>query len=155
MCFHGSCFGHLNHVSIGNHTSIGPRNEFNTKIAFIKIGDHVITAPEVMFITGGHRFNIVGKYIDEITDSMKESVDDLDIIIENDVWIGARAIILKGVTIGKGSVVAAGSVVTKNVEPYSVVGGVPAKLIKKRFTEEQIKIHEKSLTERGSNDYGK
>jgi acetyltransferase-like isoleucine patch superfamily enzyme len=54
------------------------------------------------------------------------------IIIEDDVWIGACAIILKGVTIGEGAIVAAGSVVTKNVEPYSLVGGNPAKLIKYR-----------------------
>ena len=149
--FHGTCRGHFGHVSIGNHSSIGPRNEFNTKIAHVKIGDHVITAPEVMFITGGHRFDIVGKYIDEIDDSMKEHDDDLDIVVENDVWIGARALILKGVTIGKGSIVAAGSVVTKSIEPYSIVGGVPAKLIKKRFTEEEIKVHESYLTKRGVN----
>lgn len=149
VCFHGTCKGHLKHVSIGKHTSIGPRNEFNTKIAFVKIGNHVITAPEVMFITGGHRFNVVGKCIDEINDLEKERNDDLDIVVEGDVWIGARALILKGVTIGKGSIVAAGSVVTKSVEPYSIVGGIPARLIKKRFTEEEIKIHESSLARRG------
>lgn len=55
-----------------------------------------------------------------------------DIIIDDDVWIGAGAIILTGVTIGKGSVIAAGSIVTKDVEPYTIVGGNPAKLIKKR-----------------------
>ena len=54
------------------------------------------------------------------------------IVIEDDVWIGARVIILKGVTIGKGSIIGAGSVVTKDVEPYSIVGGNPAKLIRKR-----------------------
>lgn len=152
--FHGTCRGgHLNHVSVGNHSSIGPRNEFNTKIAFVKIGNHVITAPEVMFVTGGHRFNIVGKYIDEIKDSMKEPNDDLDIIVEDDVWIGARVLVLKGVTIGRGSVVAAGAVVTKNVEPYSIVAGVPAKIIKKRFTDKQIKMHESSLAKKRSSDY--
>jgi len=151
--FHGTCRGHLNHVSVGNHSSIGPRNEFNTKIAFVKIGNHVITAPEVMFVTGGHRFNIVGKYIDGIKDSMKEPNDDLDIIVEDDVWIGARVLVLKGVTIGRGSVVAAGAVVTKNVEPYSIVAGVPAKIIKKRFTDKQIKMHESSLAKKRSSDY--
>ncbi len=53
-------------------------------------------------------------------------------IIEDDVWIGRNAIIMPGVRIGKGSIVGAGAVVTKNVEPYSIVGGVPAKLIRKR-----------------------
>ena len=73
-----------------------------------------------------------------IMDSDFHSVEDhfsegkiLPVIIEDNVWIASRSIILKGVTIGKGSVVAAGSVVTKNVEPYTVVAGVPAKLIKR------------------------
>lgn len=58
--------------------------------------------------------------------------------IGNDVWIGCRAIITDGVTIGDGAIVAAGAVVTKDVEPYTIVGGVPAKPIRKRFTDEQI-----------------
>lgn len=60
--------------------------------------------------------------------------------IGNDVWIGTGAMILDGVHIGDGAVIAAGAVVTKDVEPYSIVGGVPARLIKKRFSDEQIKI---------------
>lgn len=59
-------------------------------------------------------------------------------IIGNDVWIGARAIILSGVKIGDGAIIAAGAVVTKDVEPYTIAGGVPAKPIRKRFTDEQI-----------------
>ena len=60
-------------------------------------------------------------------------------VIGHDVWIGERAIILDGVTIGTGAVIAAGAVVTKNVEPYCIVGGVPAKVLKMRFTEIEIK----------------
>ena len=60
-------------------------------------------------------------------------------IIEDDVWIGCNATILQGVKIGTGAIVAAGAVVTKDVPPYAIVGGVPAKIIKYRFTEEQIK----------------
>jgi carbonic anhydrase/acetyltransferase-like protein (isoleucine patch superfamily) len=60
--------------------------------------------------------------------------------IGNDVWIGARAMVLDGVTIGDGCVIAAGSVVTKNIEPYSIVGGIPAKLIRKRFSDEVIEL---------------
>ena len=72
-------------------------------------------------------------------------VKSAPITIEDDVWIGAHSIILKGVTIGRGSVVAAGAVVTKSFPPYSIIGGVPAKLLKMRFTEEEIKKHEEAL----------
>lgn len=61
-----------------------------------------------------------------------------DIVIGNDVWIGFEAVIMAGVSIGDGAIIASRSVVTKHVEPYSIVGGVPAKLIRKRFPEEQI-----------------
>lgn len=66
-------------------------------------------------------------------------------VIESDVWIGCNVTILKGVTIGRGSVIAAGAVVAKSCPPYSIVGGVPAKVIKERFTEEEIRKHEDIL----------
>jgi len=65
-------------------------------------------------------------------------------VIGHDVWIGVRAIILDGVTIGTGAVIAAGAVVTKNVEPYNIVGGVPAKVLKTRFTSAEIELALKS-----------
>ena len=64
------------------------------------------------------------------------NVYDQPVVIEDDVWVGANVTILKGVTIGHGSVVAAGAVVTKSCPPYSIIGGVPAKVLKKRFDEE-------------------
>jgi chloramphenicol O-acetyltransferase type B len=69
------------------------------------------------------------------------------VIIEDDVWIGYGAIIMSGVKIRRGSIIAAGSVVTKDVEPYSIVGGNPAKLIKYRFSKEEIMEHERKLKE--------
>ena len=66
-------------------------------------------------------------------------------VIEDGCWIGANVTILKGVTIGRGSVVAAGAVVTRSCPPYSIVGGVPARVIKPRFTAEEIEEHESLL----------
>ena len=67
-------------------------------------------------------------------------------IIESDVWIGTRAVILAGVTIGRGAVVAAGAVVTRSVEPYAIVAGNPARLIRKRWDDETIAEHERQLS---------
>ena len=75
---------------------------------------------------------------------------DKDIVVEDDVWIGTRAIILKGVTIHKGAIVGAGAVVTKDVPPYSIVAGNPAKIVKMRFTDEEIKKHEAILLEKAN-----
>ena len=74
--------------------------------------------------------------------------NDLPVVIEDDVWCGANVTILKGVTIGRGSAVAAGAVVTKSFPLYSIIGGVPARLLKMRFTPEQIEEHEKRLGDR-------
>lgn len=66
-------------------------------------------------------------------------------IIEEDVWIGANVTILKGVTIGKSSIIAAGALVIKDVPPYSIVGGVPAKFIKKKWDKEEEEKHKSFL----------
>ncbi|MBP3710262.1 MAG: CatB-related O-acetyltransferase [Treponema sp.] len=66
----------------------------------------------------------------------REALSKGDIVIEDDVWVGENALILSGVTIRQGAIVAAGAVVTKDVEPYSIVAGIPAKIIKYRFSEE-------------------
>ena len=66
-------------------------------------------------------------------------------VVEDGCWIGANVTILKGVTIGRGSVVAAGAVVTRSCPPYSIIGGVPARVIRQRFTEEEIAKHESLL----------
>lgn len=73
---------------------------------------------------------------------MKAIQNKGDIVIGNDVWIGSNAKIMSGVHVGDGSIIAANAVVTKDVEPYTVVGGVPAKMIKKRFPDEIIEMLE-------------
>ena len=72
-----------------------------------------------------------------------EAVSKGDIILDDDVWIGYRAIILSGVHIGQGAIIAAGAVVTKDVPPYAIVAGVPARIVKYRFSEDIIKDLEK------------
>jgi acetyltransferase-like isoleucine patch superfamily enzyme len=132
-------------ISIGNDVSIGPNAMFMCTRSEIKIGDHVMFGPHVFMITGGHRMDMLGRYMKSIRNNEKLPENDQDIILEGDNWIGANSIILKGVTIGRGAVVAAGAVVTNNVPRYSVVAGIPAKTIKMRFKDEEINEHERLL----------
>lgn len=132
-------------VIIGNNVSIGSEAVFLTTRARIIINDHVIFGPNVTLITGNHRIDYVGRYIDEVGDKDKKKDDDEDIVFEGDNWIGANSTILKGVTIGRGAIIAAGAVVTNNVNPYEIVGGVPSKHIRFRFSEEDIIKHESAL----------
>lgn len=129
----GSRFNRWDHVTICDHVSIGRNATFICTLASIKIGSYTMFGPNVTMITGGHRTDIQGRPMMVITDKEKLPENDRDIILEGDNWIGANAVILKGVTIGKGAVVAAGAVVSHDVPPYSIVGGIPAKVIKYRF----------------------
>ncbi|MDD7520577.1 MAG: DapH/DapD/GlmU-related protein [Lachnoclostridium sp.] len=107
------------------------------------IGRKVIFGPRPTIITGDHRIDVVGKYIMDSTEKLPEN--DSPVVIEDDVRIGANVTILKGVTIGHGSVVAAGAVVTKSCPPYSIIGGIPAKVLKMRFTPKEIEEHERKV----------
>ena len=108
-------------VMIGNHTRIGLHN---TIIGPVVIGSHVNLAQSITVTALNHNFDDTQKRIDE------QGVSTIPVTIEDDVWIGANAVILPGVTIGNHCVVAAGAVVTKDVPPHSLVAGVPAKVIK-------------------------
>lgn len=140
-----SDFKGLENLSIGDSTSIPKGSVFYCTDAPLTIGKKVIFGPRPTIITGDHRIDIKGKYIINVTRDEKLPENDMPVIIEDDVWVGANVTILKGVTIGRGSIVAAGAVVTKSCEPYSIIGGVPAKLLKMRFTPEQIEKHEELL----------
>lgn len=111
----------------------------------ITIGSKVMFGPDVMFVGGDHNAAVLGKYMYDVKEKLPEN--DLPIVVKKDVWIGARSIVLKGVTIGEGAIVAAGSLVLKDVPPYAIVGGVPAKVLKMRFSPEQIEQHRKLLCE--------
>ncbi len=105
------------------------------------IGNYVMLGPGVTIITGDHATTIRGKFMMEVTEKEKPEECDQDVIIEDDVWIGSNVTILKGVRICTGSVIAAGSVVIKDCEPFCIYGGVPAKKLKSRFEDEDLKIH--------------
>lgn len=132
-------------IELGDNVYIGEYADFISTRSKIKIGNHVIFAPKVSMRGGDHRVDIVGRYIDTVMDHEKLPENDLDIIIEGDNWIGMNVTILKGVTIGKGSVIGAGSVVTKSLPPYCICAGIPCRVIKKRFSDEQIIEHERIL----------
>ena len=154
----------LHNLSVGDGTSIPKGSVFYCTQAPLTIGKKVIFGPRPTIITGDHRIDIIGKYIIDVTDEEKKSLRvkveglkinddgsingrpyDLPVVIEDDVWVGANVTILKGVTIGRGSVVAAGAVVTRSCPPYSIIGGVPAKVLKMRFTPAEIEEHERRV----------
>jgi maltose O-acetyltransferase len=127
MCYR-SYIGLGSDISMGSYSMIGPKANIwgiggGGKLI---IGDYVLMAPEVTIITTQH------KYADVKIPIPYQGEEISTVIIEDNAWIGYRAIILPGVTIGEGAIVGAGAVVTKDVLPYSIVGGVPAKLIKMR-----------------------
>ena len=110
----------------------------------LKIGSYCSIAPEVTFVLNAdHNTELVSTYPFESKLHLGIKNNDLcskgDIVLDDDVWVGYRSTILSGVHIGQGSIVSAGSVVTKDVPPYAIVGGVPAKVIKYRFDENTIK----------------
>ena len=126
--------------------SIGPGATIYAAGAKLIIKKHVITGPNLTVITGDHKY-IAGRWIDSVKANEKEDFYDQDVTIEEDVWIGANVTILKGVTIGRSSIIAAGALVVKDVPPYSIVGGIPAKVIKMKYSQEDIEIHKKFIDE--------
>ena len=130
-------------IEVGNDVFIGPGANFSAFESKIVIGNKIMFGPNVTIMGGDHNTTQVGKYMYDVRNKLPEN--DLPVIIENDVWVGTGAIILKGVTIGTGSIVAAGALVTKDVPPFSIVGGVPAKVLKLRFNNQELIEHRKQM----------
>lgn len=98
-----------------------------------------------MTIHTGNHARIIGKYVTDINENNKPVGYDKDVVICEDVWIGCNVTVLSGVTVGRGATIAAGAVDNKDVPPYTIVGGVPAKMISRVWTKEQIIEHEAKL----------
>lgn len=111
-------------LRIGDNSGVGLRCELNGPVT---IGNDVMMGPETIIYTQNHKFSDTERPM-----RLQGFESTEDVVIEDDVWIGRRVMIMPGVRIGKGSVIAAGAVVTKDVPPYSVAGGVPAKILKSR-----------------------
>jgi acetyltransferase-like isoleucine patch superfamily enzyme len=128
-------------LSVGNYVYIGP----DVHIIYpTVIGDLCLVAAGVQFIGNDHGYTDIDRPI-RIASPI---VDPWDIttVVEPDVWIGQSAIIFHGVKIGRGTVIGAGCVVTNDISPYSVVAGVPARIIKTRFsTKQQVEEYEEKM----------
>lgn len=132
-------------IRVGDDVFIGTGASFIATKSFIEIGNKVMFGPNVTIRGGNHSTHIIGKYMADYTSEDKLESDDQPVIIEDDVWVGTGAIILKGVRIGQGAIVAAGAVVVNDVEKYAIVGGIPATILKYRWTEDEIKRHEQII----------
>ena len=121
----------------GDYVYVGPNCIITPKV---KIGRYTMLANNVQIVGDDHVYSNPDM---PIIFSGRPILKDT--IIGEDVWIGANTIILAGVTIGSGSIIGAGSVVTKNISSYSICAGVPAKLIKMRFNNEEIISHKQML----------
>lgn len=138
--FYAFDFFSFDTIEIGDDVYIGRGAKISAAHATIRIGSKVMFGPNVLIRGGNHNTEVIGKYMFDVKE--KRDFDDEDIFISDDVWVGGNSTILKGVKIGRGSILAGGAVLTKSFPPYSVIGGVPAKVIKYRFSYSQVKEHE-------------
>jgi len=142
-----------NKIQIGKNVYIGKDTHIECDTI---IEDNTLLANRVALIgRNDHDYRCLGipvRFAPWIGNSSQESQVRTKVEIGTDVWVGFGAIVLSGVTIGRGSIIAAGSVVTKDIPEYSIAGGVPAKVIRNRFNKEEIILHEKMM-EKGEFEY--
>lgn len=123
----GVAFSNPSLIHIGNHVYINVGTRFITHKKGVTIGNDVAIGPDCLFVTVNLDTTLTKERM-----TRRDKKINAPIEVKDDVWIGARAVILPGVKIGRGSVVGAGSVVTKDVPEYAIVGGVPARVLKSR-----------------------
>ena len=125
----GAIFGDGSKLRIGNHSQIG----HNARVPFdLIVGDDVIMAPDIIIWSVGHEFSRT-----DIPIRLQGETPRRPVVIGNDVWLGQRCIIMPGVQIGDHAVIGAASVVTRDIPPYAVVAGVPAKVLRYRNREQR------------------
>jgi acetyltransferase-like isoleucine patch superfamily enzyme len=135
----------VSNVSVGKGTygMLNVYSYFDDPKNRLRIGNYVSIASGVSFILDmNHQMNTLTTFPLKTRlfgPTPKDAISKGPLIIEDEVWLGANSMILSGLTIGKGAIVAAGAIVTKDVPPYSIVGGNPARIIKYRFSEEIIR----------------
>lgn len=137
-------FGNNANIFIYDNVGIGPNSFISATNAKFIIRGNCSIAENFTVHTGNHA-SVVGKFVTDINETNKPKGYDKDVIIEKDVWIGCRVTLLSGVNVGRGSIIAAGALVSKEVAPYSIFGGVPAKFIKFKWTIDEIIEHERIL----------
>ena len=124
-------------LKMGAYGYIGPHAVVPSGVT---MGNYVMVGPSLLITGADHRFDLPG------VAAIFSGRPDYELCnIEDDVWIGARVTVLKGVRIGRGALIAAGAVVTRDVPPYAIMGGVPARQIRQRFSESQQQQHDAYL----------
>lgn len=131
-------------IYIYDNVGIGPYSYLSTPNAKLTIKGHCSIAEHFTVHTGDH-VRIPGLFVAQITEEEKPKGFDKDVVIENDVWIGCNVTVLSGVKIGRGATIAAGAVVNKDIPPYCIAGGIPAKPIKFYWSINEILNHESTL----------
>jgi maltose O-acetyltransferase len=116
-------FLNVRKCEMGDHSGIGAHCSIGTVI----IGNYVMMGTHCLILSRNHRFDDV-----KVPMCQQGFQEDKPVFIEDDVWIGSSVIILPGVRVGRGSIIGAGAVVTENIEPYTIVGGNPARVIGRR-----------------------
>ncbi|WP_339686741.1 DapH/DapD/GlmU-related protein [uncultured Nonlabens sp.] len=136
----------FNTIEVGDDVFFGLNSTILASKSGVYFGNKIMLGPNVSIIGGDHNTSIVGKYMIDVKDKLPEN--DLPIVIEDDVWVGCGVTILKGVRIGTGSIIAAGALIIKDVPKYSVVGGIPGRILKDRFNAEELIAHEKMINKK-------